>query len=281
VVLDAHAHLWRRDRTPQPWIDAVTMAPIDRDVWVDDLRALHTSTGISGSIVVQSSNTVGETVDLLAAASEPGSPILGVVGWIDLEADVEGQLEALASQPGGALLVGVRHLAHQDGDPEWLVRDSVHHGLEALADSGLVFDIVVRPEQLPVAARAVAAHPRLRVVLDHLGKPPIAAGDLSAWMRDLGEIAAHGSVSAKLSGLATEADWSRWSIDDLRPVTDAAIRLFGADRVMFGSDWPVVDLAGGVPHWLRTARELVDERHHHAVFGGTAASVYALGGSRA
>ncbi|WP_172592029.1 amidohydrolase family protein [Subtercola boreus] len=269
-VIDTHAHLWRRSRTPQPWIDPASMAVIDRDFWFEDLALMQRQSGIDGAVLVQSVNDTQESVDLLSLVD--GRAVLGVIGWIDLEQDVAAQLAALREQPGGHRLLGIRHLAHLDLDPEWLLRPTVD--LAALGDAGLPFDLVVRADQLGIAEHAVAAHPRTRFVLDHLGNPPLTSGDLAGWRHDLGSLARHENVVVKLSGLTLQTDWSNWSVDDLREPVDVALDHFGPSRVMFGSDWPLVTLASDAPSWVDIVRELVPTALHDNVFGGTAERVY-------
>jgi L-fuconolactonase len=275
VILDSHAHLWRRDRTPQPWIDGASMAPIDRDFWLDDLHEAQREAGIDGTILVQSANSASETIDLLSLAADPG--VRGVVGWIDLTTDVASQLERVRQTSGGDHLVGIRHLAHQDPDDHWLRRPDVGTGLEALAEAGLVFDLVVRPDQLADAAALAAEHPAVTFVLDHLGKPPIAGGDLTVWSAGLRAIAASRNVHAKLSGLVIEADWSTWSIDELREPVELALEAFGPSRLMFGSDWPLTRVTGGLTSWVDAARDLtsgLSQSERDDIFGRTAAGVY-------
>ncbi|WP_309240366.1 amidohydrolase family protein [Actinomadura sp. J1-007] len=150
----------------------------------------------------------------------------------------------------------MRHQVQAEPDPEWLLRPDVARGLTAVAAAGLVYDLVVLPHQLPACAEAAAAHPELTFVLDHLGKPGIAAGELSPWTAGLRALAALPNTTAKLSGLVTEADWDAWTTADLRPYTEEALELYGPDRLMFGSDWPVCRLAASYETVLETAREL-------------------------
>ncbi|MDF2442648.1 MAG: L-fuconolactonase [Subtercola sp.] len=269
-VIDTHAHLWRRSRTPQPWIDPESMAVIDRDFWFDDLAVMQQQCGIDGAVLVQSVNDTRESIDLLSLVD--GRAVLGVIGWIDLEQDVAAQLATLREHPGGHRLLGIRHLAHTDPDTAWLLRPTVDLG--ALGDAGLPFDLVVRADQLGIAEQAVAAHPRTRFVLDHLGNPPVSSGDLTAWRRDLAQLARHDTVVAKLSGLTLQTDWSNWSVDELREPVEVALDLFGPARLMFGSDWPLVTLASDAPSWVDIVRELVPAALHDSVFGGTAERVY-------
>jgi len=227
------------------------MAAIDLDFWTHDLEAAQRETSIRGTILVQSANRRNETRDLLMTVD--GIIVRGVVGWVDLEGDVEGQVAEL-----GAGLVGVRHLAHQDPDPAWLVRESVGRGFEQLAALGLPFDLVVQHSQLELAAKVASSHPEVTFVLDHIGKPPIATGDLESWSLGIQALAASSNVVAKLSGLTIEANWGRWSSADLHTAAAVAIDAFGPERLMFGSDWPLVNLTGGLTRWMEAAAELTD-----------------------
>ena len=293
VVVDAHHHLWVRARHPQDWIDPETMAAIDADFTPADLPAA--AHGVDATVVVQSVSRWRETADLLDAASSPegrSARISGVVGWADLVApDLEDRLAALRERPGGHRLVGVRTMLQAEPDPGHLDRADVRAGIAAVGAAGLPFDLVVRPDQVAACARLAAALPGVRFVLDHLGKPPIAAsatgrdgrpGDpaaLDAWRRDLADLAGRPNVVAKLSGLVTEARWDTWTTADLRPAADHALDVFGPDRLMLGSDWPVCLLASGYGRWLAVAEELLaglsaDERA--AVRGRTAVATYGL-----
>ena len=285
VVVDAHHHLWVRARHPQDWIDPTTMAAIDADFTPEDLPAA--AHGVDATVVVQSVSTWAETEDLLDVAASPegrAAGIAGVVGWADLfDPALEDRLAALREGPGGDRLVGIRTMVQAEADPDHLDRPDVHAGIAAVGAAGLPFDLVVRTDQLASCARLAAALPDVRFVLDHLAKPPIAAGDLGAWRRDLAALATRPNGVAKLSGLVTEARWDSWTTEDLRPAADHAIDVFGPDRLLFGSDWPVCLLASGYGRWLATADELLsglapDERA--AVRGRTAVTTYGLDTSR-
>jgi L-fuconolactonase len=272
-TIDSHAHLWQRERTPQPWIDRDAMAAIDRDFWVDDLLTAQGSARIIGSVLVQSQNSLEETRGLLDIAAS--AAVLGVVGWIDLVGDVRQQL-GLLEPAGPRYLKGIRHLVHQDPDPLWLARDDVARGLEQLADEGLPFDLVVRCDQLPIATAVVHEHPRVSFVLDHLGKPPIARGDLGKWREHIEELAECPNVVGKISGIAFEANWGSWSRGDLEPIVDHARNIFGPERLMFGSDWPLIDLSGGLAAWADVAADLIPHSDHTQIFVRTAERIYGL-----
>ena len=214
----------------------------------------------------------------LAATSDL---IAGVVGWADLTAaGLADRIAELSNGPGGNKLVGLRHQVQSEPDPRWLTRADVLRGLAAVAGAGLVYDLVITAGQLPAAARAAAAVPGLLFVLDHLGKPAIASGSAQPWERDLRRLAALPNTACKLSGLVTEADWTRWQVADLRPYAEVALDAFGPGRMMFGSDWPVCTLAASYGEVLQTARDLtghLSDAEREAIFAGTATRVYRLG----
>jgi L-fuconolactonase len=284
--VDAHVHVWDRARHPQPWIDPVTMAAIDRDFDLPALRAdvragaaADAAAPMPRVVLVQTVPVEAETRDLLQTALDD-QLVAGVVGWVDLIGPaVADRLTALLEADGGKRLVGVRHLLQDEPDPAWLDRPDARRGAHAVADAGLALDLVIRCEQLPAVIRLARAVPGLRLVLDHLGKPRIAAGDLEPWRTELVALAGAHNVTAKLSGLVTEADWPSWSVAQLAPYAEAALGAFGPSRLMFGSDWPVARLATTYPRWLAAARALtsgLDAHERRAVFGETATRVYRL-----
>lgn len=276
IRIDAHHHLWDLTVRDQEW--TVDFPGIRRSFFLDDLRPELVRNAVDGTVLVQTITVAAETPELLAlAACTP--EVLGVVGWVDLTApDVADAIARLKGLPGGDLLVGVRHQVQSEPDPEWLLRDDVGRGLRAVADAGLVYDILVTHHQLAAAVKAVDTVPGLRWVLDHAGKPAIGGGLMDPWRDQLTALAAHEAVSCKLSGLVTEAG-EDWSADRLRPYAHHVIDRFGADRVMFGSDWPVCLLRSSYDEVVELAEDALadlnaDERR--AVWGGTAARWYGL-----
>ena len=278
-IVDAHHHLWDLGVRDQDWITGPALAPLRRDFLLGDYQPVAEAHGVAASVVVQTVTVPGETAELLALA-DASDLIAGVVGWTDLTApDVADRIAALKERPGGGKLVGLRHQVQSEPDPDWLTQPDVLRGLTAVAQAGLVYDLVITAGQLGQATRAAAAVPGLRFVLDHLGKPPIVAGRTEPWARDLRGLAALPNTSAKLSGLVTEADWRQWKVADLRPYAEAALDAFGPARMMFGSDWPVCTLAASYPEVLAAARDLTAgliPAEREAVFAGTAISVYGL-----
>jgi L-fuconolactonase len=280
-TVDAHVHLWQRARTPQEWIDPKSMHAIDRDFWFDDLDEVLTGNGVSAAVIVQASNSSQETQDLLTAHLPPR--VGAIVGWIDLESPlVEKAIDDANATQNGAFLSGVRHLAHVDPDPHWLTKPSVSRGLDALESAGLSFDLVVRAEQLADAAKIAGEHPGLTFVLDHLGKPALRSEDISGWESALWVLAKLPNVFAKVSGLTMEAEWDNWNVGDLERAVTVALESLGPQRLMFGSDWPLVEVCGGYGSWIDAALDLtsgLSAVERDAIFCGTARSVYRIGGA--
>jgi len=279
-IVDAHHHLWDLGVRDQDWITGAALAPLRRDFLAGDYQLLAGQNGVGASVVVQTVTVPGETPELLALAAT-SDLIAGVVGWADLTAPgLADRIAELSNGPGGNKLVGLRHQVQSEPDPRWLTRADVLRGLAAVAGAGLVYDLVITAGQLPAAARAAAAVPGLLFVLDHLGKPAIASGSAQPWERDLRRLAALPNTACKLSGLVTEADWTRWQVADLRPYAEVALDAFGPGRMMFGSDWPVCTLAASYGEVLQTARDLtghLSDAEREAIFAGTATRVYRLG----
>ncbi|MBM0274939.1 amidohydrolase family protein [Micromonospora tarensis] len=281
-IVDAHHHLWVRARHPQPWIDPSTMAAIDRDFTLVELAPETRAVGVTQTVVVQSVAVRSETSELLGVAAD--DPLVaGVVGWVDLTArDVAERLDRLREARGGAWLVGIRHLVQSEPDPGYLDRPDVRRGIAAVGAAGLAFDLLVRHQQLPAATRLVRDLPQVRFVLDHLGKPPLGRADLGDWPGDLRALAAEPNTTAKLSGLVTEVSGAPWTPADLRPAVEHALDVFGPDRLMYGSDWPVCLLATSYSRWLTCLAELLGplgEDERAAIWRGTAGRAYRLAAS--
>ncbi|MFJ9916891.1 amidohydrolase family protein [Actinacidiphila glaucinigra] len=273
--IDAHVHLWDRAVDPQDWIDAETMAPIARDFGPRDLSGMLASTGLGGAVVVQSSNSLDESIRLAGLES---SAIAGLVAWVDLAAEVGPQLDKIREN-AAVPVVGVRHLAHIDPDPEWMTREEISAGLAELERQGLCFDLVVREWQLPQATRLAARHGGLRFVLDHLGGPPGPGQDRSTWTSHLRELARRPNVVAKVSGLTSGLAPGSWRAADLAAPVATALESFGPERLLYGSDWPLAELGGGAAPWKSALEALLDglsAAERARVFGGNAVGVYSL-----
>jgi L-fuconolactonase len=273
--IDAHVHFWRYRPEEYTWIDG-RMRALQRDFLPEDLEPLASRAGFDGVIAVQARQTGTETAWLLDLAAR--HPLVrGVVGWVDLRAaDVH---DALARVAADRRLVGVRHIAQDEPDDRFLVGPEFLRGIEALAAFDLAYDILVYPRHLPVALELVRRFPAQRFVLDHLAKPDIRAGALAEWSRDLRALAACPNVMAKLSGLVTEADWSAWRAEQIRPCLEVAFECFGPDRLLIGSDWPVCTLAGDYGRVMGVVTEFLAEHpadERAAVLGGNAVRFWML-----
>lgn len=266
--IDAHQHFWRLSRGDYGWLTPA-LAPIHRDFGPEDLSPLLAAHGIGATILVQAAPTEAETRFLLEIAAETPF-VAGVVGWTDLE--MPGAPERIAELAADPLLVGLRPMVHDIPDDDWLLRPSLAPALAAMARQGLVFDALLRPRHFPRLVPLLDRHPDLAVVLDHGGKPAIAEG-APGWAEALADLARRPNLACKLSGLATEAP-ADWNTETLRPYAAEILRCFGPERVLWGSDWPVVNLAGGYDRWRAAAEALVPEAARAAVFGGNAARIY-------
>lgn len=273
-IVDAHHHLWAPARGDYGWLTP-DLGVLHRDYGPADIEALAAAHGIAATILVQAAPTEAETRYMLDLAR--GSPlIVGVVGWLDFEAvDFADRLSALAAE---GPLVGLRPMLQDLDDDAYVLRPAVLANLDRLAAADLAFDVLTRPRHLPHALAALAPRPGLRAVVDHVSKPPIAAGTLDPWRADLSALAALPNVMCKVSGLVTEADHARWTPADLEPFVAHVVRAFGPDRLMWGSDWPVCLLAASYGRVLEVAREILS-RHLGAddlekVFAGNARRFY-------
>ncbi|MEU6665784.1 amidohydrolase family protein [Streptomyces sp. NPDC046727] len=279
MTVDAHHHVWDLTVRDQDWIQGPGLQPLRRNFTVTDLEPEARAAGVDRTVLVQTVTVVEETPEFLALAAGHDL-IAGVVGWTDLtRPDIADELCRLRELPGGDRLKGIRHQVQAEPDPEWLLRPDVRRGLTAVADAGLVYDLVVLPHQLPACAKAAESLPRLTFVLDHLGKPPIASGAREPWTTHLRALAALPNTVAKLSGLVTEADRAAWTTDDLRPYAETALETFGPGRLMFGSDWPVCTPAASYARVHEVAVELAEglsTAERTALFEGTATRVYDL-----
>jgi len=277
--IDAHHHLWDLSARPQPWMVGAATGPLRRDFGAADLRAAIAGHHIGGTIVVQTVADVAETEELLdLAALEP--LIAGVVGYVDIAADDVGeQLDRLRHGPHGQWLVGIRSLVQYEADPSWLRRREVLAGIHEVAARGLVHDLLIQPRQIEATVEAVSLVDEGTFVIDHLAKPNIAAHQWEPWAAGITRLARLPNVTAKLSGLVTEASWATWTDDHLRPYVDHALAAFGPARLMFGSDWPVCTLAATYERVVESTTKLtsmLSPDESAAVLGGNATAVYSL-----
>ncbi|CAA9283092.1 MAG: L-fuconolactone hydrolase [uncultured Adhaeribacter sp.] len=253
MKLDAHQHFWQYTPATHAWITD-EMAVLQRHYLPEQLLPELQQAGFNGCIAVQASQTEAETEFLLQLAADY-SFIKGVVGWVDLRApNAKERLTYFAQNP---LFKGVRHIVQSEPDLEFLLHPDFLRGISFLQPLHLTYDILIYPLHLPVATQFVAQFPEQKFVLDHLAKPYIKARQLQPWAYDLAQLARHPQVYAKLSGLVTEADWQRWQPADLRPYLETALDLFGPDRLLIGSDWPVCRLAGEYESVMQIVQDFI------------------------
>jgi L-fuconolactonase len=288
TVIDAHHHVWDLSVHDQPFLAQPALAPLRRNFLLSELEPQAAAQGVTATVLVQTITEPGETPEMLALAAD-GGLVAGVVGWVDLEAPgVSDALAGLRELPGADHLVGIRHPVLVEPDPAWLARPAVLRGLAAVAEAGLVYDVVAEGAQLRAVVAAATATPQLTFVLDHLGNPEMRAEPDGSWLSALRAFAALPNTVAKLSGFLGEppagqphapaADPAQRTAH-LRPYYEIALSSFGPQRLMFGSDWPVSTLTMGYADIVGTARLLTaslsaDERA--AVFHDTARRIYRL-----
>lgn len=273
--VDAHHHVWRLDRGDYGWLTPA-LGPIFRDFALADLEPLLARAGITATVVVQAAPTVAETHFLLEVARASHGLVRGVVGWVDLGSrDAVATLEMLARDP---LVKSIRPMLQDLADPEWILRPDVGPALAALPRLGLRFDALVKPPHLPALLRAIELEPGLRLVVDHGAKPAIATGEWEPWASQIAAVARNPHAHCKLSGLVTEAA-EGWTTDSLRRYADHLLACFGPQRLLWGSDWPVVLRGGGYARWLQATTVLLrdlDAAERAAILGGNAVRFYEL-----
>jgi L-fuconolactonase len=274
IRIDAHQHFWKYNRRRDGWITD-DMVAIQRDFLPVDLEATLAAHRFDGCVAVQADQSPAETQFLLdLAARHPF--IKGVVGWVDLRSPrLDETLETIAHD---SRLRGIRHVAQGEPD-DFLAHDDIIRGIGRLGHLGLTYDILVFDRQLPAALTLVSRLPDQAFVLDHLAKPCIKAGRLEPWAARVKELARRSNVCCKISGLVTEADWTGWRPEHLRPYLDVAFEAFDADRVMFGSDWPVCLIAATYDRVLSVIDDYaaaLSAAERNGLFGGNAARFYGL-----
>lgn len=275
VVVDAHVHVWRPDSAPYPWLGAIPQ--LRRAFELTDVAAEQAEAGVGEVVLVQAADNVEDTANMLRVAAEQPR-VAGIVAWVPLD-DLPAAGRLLDGWRG-ARVVGVRHLVHREPDPDWLLGRHVQVGLSELADRGLTFDVCAESEHLlglvPELARR---HPGLTLVVDHLGKPPIARRGWQPWADLLAAAAAAPNVVAKVSGLNTAAA-AGWTAQDLQPYVEHAVQVFGAERLLYGGDWPFALQAADsylqIWHGIRDCLDALSPSALQQVLSGTARRVYRL-----
>ncbi|MFI4974035.1 MAG: amidohydrolase family protein [Caulobacterales bacterium] len=274
-MIDAHQHFWRVDRGEYGWLTAQDHPLICRDFGPEDLAPLMHEAGVERTVLVQAAPSLAET-DFLLEIARRAPFVAGVVGWADFAAaNAPRVIERLAGSPK---LLGLRPMLQDLDDDAWILRPDVQPALDAMAAAGLAFDALVKPRHLPHLSVLLGRRPDLRVVIDHGAKPDIAHRDLDEWASQMRVIGRETGALCKLSGLVTEAA-PGWTAEDLKPFVEVLLEAFGPTRLMWGSDWPVVNEAGGYGAWLGAADALtaqLSQGERTQVFGEVATAFYGL-----
>lgn len=271
-MIDAHQHFWQLGRYHYPWMSK-DLGVLYRDYLPADLEPILKQNGVQKTVLVQASNSVAETRWLLDLA-DSNDFIAGVVGWIDLTSDA--QLDSLTEHPK---FKGVRHLVESEPNDDWLIQPSVLSGLQKLSARGLTYDLLVHTRHLKHVPLVAETCPELKLVIDHLAKPPVARNEIEEWSHALKPLARYPNIHCKLSGLVTEANWDSWKSEHLRPYVNHALEFFGADRMMFGSDYPVCLLAATYDRVLDSFQEILNTLRgtdREKIFSTNAAKFYRL-----
>lgn len=275
-IVDAHHHFWELGRFDYSWLDAEQLEPIRKSYLPADLKPHLDATGVDKSVFVQTQHNVEENRWVLELA-EQNDFITGVVGWVDLASDqCESQLEEFKDHPK---FVGIRHVTQDEPDDDFIIRPEVIRGLQVLEKHSVPFDLLFFVKHLKHAKTVAQQCPDLPLVIDHLAKPEIKNGRLDNWEQNFRDAANCDNVWCKLSGMVTEADWQSWKSDDLRQYVEIALEVFGPSRLMFGSDWPVCELAGEYEAVFGVLQELLSdlsESEKSQIFGQTAIDFYKL-----
>ncbi|MGO9583390.1 MAG: amidohydrolase family protein [Acidimicrobiales bacterium] len=275
-IVDSHHHLWDPAERPHDWL--VALPSLNRPFNLSQLEQVATPLGVSATVLVQVLNDGAETEEFLALASA-SELIAGVIGWVDLtDPGVAESLARLTELPGGDKLVGVRHLVQSEPDPAWLQRPEVRRGVRAVSESGGAFDLLVSTRELPAAVDLAEHLEDATLVIDHMAKPEIGASIWEPWNGLIGRLARNESVVCKISGLVSQAG-RHWDPAAISPYVERVVELFGPNRLLFGSDWPVCTAMASYDQVLGLARDLVTPlvgEEIDAVFGGTARRIYKL-----
>lgn len=255
MIIDSHQHFWQVGRFPYPWLTR-DLGVLYRDYLPSDLAPILKNNGVDETVVVQASNSIAESRWLLDLAHD--NPVIaGVVGWVDLtDTQIEDQLDELTADPK---FKGIRHLVESEPADDWLIQPAVLKGLQRISARNLTFDLLVHTRHLKYLPYVIDSCPDLHFVIDHLAKPPIAAGEIKAWSLALKPLANYATLYCKVSGLVTEADHSSWHPDNFRPYVDYALEFFGPSRLIFGSDYPVCLLAASYERVLELSRTLLSD----------------------
>ena len=281
TIIDAHQHVWDPSRARYDWLTP-GLAPINRTIGFDELRPQLRAAGVDATVLVQSADNDDDT-DLMLRTAAANPEIVAIVAYVPLDRPAAAA-ERLAELRRNRLVVGIRNLIHDIPDPDWLLRPDVDEGLGVLEDAGVTFDLVaVLPRHLEHVVTLSERHPRLKIVIDHLAKPPVGLADWEPWWTLIERAAENPLVYAKVSGLySATADSAAWTVASVKPFVGRALEVFGADRLMYGGDWPISVLSGGYQRvWegLSAIFTDLDPEDQSRILGGTAVKFYGIDAS--
>ena len=257
--IDSHHHIWDLSIRDQEWITGEAMQPIRRNFVISDLKDAIKSSRIDRTILVQTVTDYAETPELLKIAQS--EQLVGaVVGWLTIDApDAIEHLHRYLDLPGAEYLKGIRDIAQDHPDPNYLAKPETISNVKKLGELGITFDLLTKTPELRAAIELVRACPDVQFVMDHISKPYIAKKEMEPWKTLISELATFPNVFCKVSGLVTEANWKDWEVEDFKPYVDHVIEIFTPQRLMFGSDWPVANLGGTYAEVVELAEALTSQ----------------------
>lgn len=272
MIIDSHQHFWKLERGDYAWLTE-NLAPIYTDFQPADLKPLLEESRVDGTILVQATDTEEETEYLLSLADKHAW-IHGVVGWVDMETPTAS--DRICRFAEHSKFVGIRPMIQGIEDENWMLKPELAPAIETLIDRNLAFDALVLPQHLTPLKTFLSRYDRLKVIIDHGAKPQIRDRAWQPWADDMAEIAATSNAFCKLSGLVTEAA-SEWKPDDIAPYAQHILSTFGPERTVFGSDWPVLNLAGNYSDWIDLVKTWIPDEHKPDIMGGNALRFYLNG----
>ena len=275
LKIDSHQHFWKFDPVRDAWIDE-SMAVIQRDFAPDDLKPILDKNGIDGCVAVQVDQSEADTASLLGIANDYEF-VKGVVGWVDLRSpEIDSRLEYYSQFKK---LKGFRHILQGEADRALMLTPVFMNGIKALKKYDFTYDILIYPDQLKYVPEFIKAFPDQKFIIDHIAKPDIKLHKIDDWAKDIKALKEFDNLYCKVSGMVTEADWNNWKLEDFTPYLDVVFETFGTKRLMFGSDWPVCNVAGGydkVVEIVKNYTSKLSSDEQADIWGNTAINFYKL-----